>query len=101
MATEDQLTALRQKLEALETKLNQQRRGGSTGTASPGQITVKVLRERKLRKFASGRDDGILEEWISDAKRAIAGHAEADAIDSLLYHLEGAVKMEVRLRPTE
>ena len=79
MSTEEQLTALKQKLQALETKRNQQTAGGSTGTASLVRFTVRVPRERKLRKFAGGRDDGVLEEWISDAKRATA-----DAIDFLL-----------------
>lgn len=101
MSAEEQLTALKQKLEALETKLNQQTASGSTGSESPQQITVKVPRERKLRRFAGGREDGVLEEWISDAKRAIAGHTEPDAIDFLFYHLEGAAKEEVRLRPAD
>ncbi|XP_022806462.1 uncharacterized protein LOC111343532 [Stylophora pistillata] len=101
MSAEEQLTALKQKLEALETKLNQQTASGSTGSESPQQITVKVPRERKLRRFAGGREDGVLEEWISDAKRAIAGHTESDAIDFLFYHLEGAAKEEVHLRPAD
>ena len=51
---------------------------------APGLITVKVPRERKLRKFAGGRDDGMLEEWIGGATRAIAGQTDADAVDFLL-----------------
>ena len=92
---------MKNKLEALESKLSQQTTGGSSSSASPGQITVKVPRERKLTKFTGGRDDGVLEKWASDAKRRIAGQTKADAIDFLLYHLEGAAKEEVRLRPAE
>ena len=58
-------------LVALEQQLQNQ--NGPSASASdssstnPGQITVKVPRERKLRKFAGSRDDGMLEEWIGDA----------------------------------
>ena len=88
MSAEEQLTVLKQKIEVLETKLNQQTAGGSTGTASPGQITIKVRREHKLRRITGGRDDGVLEQWSGDTKLATDGHAKADAIDFLLMSME-------------
>ena len=103
--TEGQIKELTDKLAALKQQLQNQSGATASTTASsstnPGQITVKVPRERKLRKFAGGRDDGMLEEWIGDATRAIAGLADADAVDFLLYHLDGVAKEEVRLRPAE
>ena len=72
-----------------------------SSSANPGQITVKVPRERKLGKFAGSRDDGILEEWIGDATRAIAGQTDADGMDFLPYHLDSVAKEEVRLHPAE
>ena len=62
---------------------------------------MKVPRERKLRKFAGSRDDGMLEEWIGDATRAIAAQTDADGMDFLLYHLDSVAKEEVRLHPAE
>ena len=104
MTTEDQLKELSEKLAALEQQLQGQTGAGTSAGASssaPSQITVKVPRERKLRKFAGSRDDHALEDWILDAERATAGHTDADAVDFLVYHLEGAAKEEVRLRPPD
>ena len=72
-----------------------------SSSANPGQITMKVPRQRKLGKFACSRDDGILEEWIGDATRAIAGQTDADGMDFLPYHLDSVAKEEVRLHPAE
>ena len=52
-----------------------------------------------MRKYNGARDDKVLEDWITDATRAIRGQADADAVDFLVYHLEGPAKDEVRLRP--
>ena len=41
--------------------------------SSPGQVTVKVLKVLKLRKFLGVRDHHLIEDWILDAKRAIGG----------------------------
>lgn len=102
MATEEAVQALRDKLNQLEAQLSQVPQVGAGNTASQaGPITVKVPRERRLRKFAGSRDDHIIEDWIADAEQAIAGQAESDAVDFLLYHLEGAARDEVRLRPAE
>ena len=103
MTTADQLKTLAEKLAALEAQLN---RGSGFAAAegsgsSPGEVTVKVPREHKLRKFTGVRDDHLIEDWILDAKRAISFQSEADAVDFLLYHLEGAAKEELRLRPDE
>ena len=103
MTTADQLKTLTDKLAALEAQLNGGSGSAATGGSgsSPGEVTVKVPRERKLRKFTGVRDDHLIEDWILDAKRAISSQSEADAVDFLLYHLEGAAKEELRLRPDE
>lgn len=92
-------------LVALEQQLQNQNgpsaSASDSSSANPGQITVKVPRERKLGKFAGSRDDGILEEWIGDATRAIAGQTDADGMDFLPYHLDSVAKEEVRLHPAE
>jgi hypothetical protein len=90
MATEEAIKALADKLKELETQLAQ---------SQPGPITVKVPRDRKLRRFTGVRDDSLLEDWIVDAERSIAGQTDADAVDFLMYHLDGAAKDEIRLRP--
>ena len=54
-----------------------------------------------LKKFAGSRDDGMLEEWIGNATRAISGQTDADTVDCLLYHLDSVAKEEVCLRPAE
>ena len=92
MSTEEQLHALSWKLAALEAQLQ--------GQAS-SQIIVKVPRGHKLWKFRGSRDDHVIEEWILDAERTTTGQFKADAVDFLLYHLEGAAREEVRLQPAE
>ena len=83
MTTAEQLKTLTEKLAALEAKL----KGASGSTAaggsgsSPGEVTVKVPRERKLRMFTGVRDDHVIEDWILDTKRAISSQSEADAVD--------------------
>ncbi|CAH3033742.1 unnamed protein product [Porites lobata] len=92
-------------LVALEQQLQNQNgpsaSASDSSSANPGQMTVKVPRERKLGKFAGSRDDRILEEWIGDATRAIAGQTDADGMDFLPYHLDSVAKEEVRLHPAE
>jgi len=104
MTTAEQLKTLTETLAALEVQLNGDS-GPSSATggsgSSPGQVTVKVPRERKLRKFTGVRDDHLIEDWILDAKRAISSQSEADAVDFLLCHLEGAAKEELQLWPDE
>ena len=104
MTTAEQLKTRTEKLAALEAQLNGDG-GPSAATggsgSSPGQVTVKVPRERKLQKFTGVRDDHLIEDWILNAKRAISSQSEADAVDFLLYHLEGASKEELRRWPDE
>ena len=104
MTTEAQLKELSDKLAALEQQLLG-RTGASASagasSAAPGQITIKLPRKRKLRKFEGSQDDHAIEEWILDAERATAGHTDADAVDFLMYHLERVPREEVRLRPPE
>ena len=87
MTTEAQLKQLSDKLSALEQQL-QGRTGASSSagasSAAPSQVTVKVPRERKLRKFEGSQDDHAIQEWILDAERATTGHTDADAVDFLM-----------------
>ena len=103
--TEAQIKELTDMLVALEQQLQNQNgpsaSASDSSSANPGQITVKVPRERKLGKFAGSCDDGILEEWIGDATRAIAGQIDANGMDFLPYHLDSVAKEEVRLHPAE
>lgn len=96
---EELVSQLAEKLKALEAQLAQAQTAPVPGLTT-GPITVKVPRERKLRKFAGNRDDKVIEDWIVDAERAVAGQQEAEAVDFLLYHLEGIARDEVRLRPS-
>ena len=41
------------------------------------------------------RDDDLIEDWILAAKQVISSQSEADTVDFLLYHLEGAAKEEL------
>jgi len=87
MTTEAQLKQLSDKLSALEQQLQGQTGASSSAGASgaaPSQITVKVPREGKLRKFEGSQDDHAIEEWILDAERATTGHTNADAVDFLM-----------------
>ena len=90
-------------MEALEAQLKGT--SGSTAAAgsgsSPGKVTVKVQRHRRLRKLMGVRDDHLIEDWILDTKPVISSQSEADAVDFLVYHLEGAAKDELRLRLDE
>lgn len=91
MTTVEQLKTLTEKLVVLEDQLKAA--SGSTAAggsgSSPGEVTVMVQGERRLRKFLRVRDDHLIEDWILDAKRVISSQSVADAVDNLLYHLEG------------
>lgn len=100
MSTEETIAALVNKLKELEAKITQP---GATGgePPQPSQPTIKVTvpREKKITKYAGAKNDKLLEDWIADATRATRGRSDSDAVDFLVYHLEGAAKDEVRLRP--
>ena len=94
MSAVDQLQALTEKFTTLEAQLQSQS-GAGTGASScavPGQITVKVYQYQKLHKFVGNHDENMIEDWILDTECAITGQTDADAIDFLLYHLDGAAK---------
>ena len=61
---------------------------------------VPVPREKRFGKYGGIRDDRVLEDWIADAERAVRGQTDAEAVDTLLFHLGGVAKDEVKLRPT-
>ena len=42
----------------------------------------------------------MLEDWISDAQRAVRGQADSETVDILIFYLEGVAKEEVKLWPT-
>lgn len=95
----EQLAALKQQLEAMEP-------AGAAGGGDPQPVPViKVMapREKKLRKYAGGRDDKLLEDWISDAQRAVSAQklTDREAVDFLYHNLEGVARDEIRLRPSE
>lgn len=49
MTAEEQLKALSERLAALEAQLQaKSRASGATRAASPGQVTIRILKERKL-----------------------------------------------------
>ena len=82
MTTAEQLQALTEKLAALEAQMQPQPgTGNSCSSASPGQITVKIPRERKLWKVAGSRNDLLIEDWILDAEQATISQSDADAVD--------------------
>jgi len=104
MTTVEQLETLTEKLAVLKAQLNGEGRpplAARGSGSSPEQVTVKVPRERKLQNFTEVRDDHTIEDWILDAKQAISSQSEEDAVDFLLYHLEGAAKEELPLWPVE
>ena len=103
MTTEEQLVTLADRLKELEAQLGQLATppaalGTSTSSTTPN-IRVSVPREKRFGKYGGARDDRVLEDWISDAQRAVRGQAEGEAVDTLIFHLEGVAKEEVKLRP--
>jgi len=59
-----------------------------------------VPREKRFGKHGGVRVDRVLEDWISDTQRDVRGQADGEAVDTLIFHLEGVAKPEVKLRPT-
>lgn len=107
MAAEEQLATLTAKLKDLETQLGQLTEttqppttAHGTSTSATPNIRVSVPREKRFGKYGGTRDDRVLEDWISDAKRAVRGQPDVEAVDTLIFHLEGVAKEEVKLRPT-
>ena len=45
------------------------------------------------------RDDRILENWVADTERAMRGQSDSEAVDSLIFHLEGVTKEEIKTCP--
>ena len=104
----DTLATLQNRLKQLEDQLLQlnavgQPKATGAGASSNGTqptIRVPVLREKRFGKYGGTRDDRVLEDWIADAQRALRGQSDAEAVDTLLFHLEGVAMEEVKLRPT-
>ena len=101
MSLEEQVAALTTKLAQMEAML--QGNGNQPGPSTAGGVTpairVTVPRDRKFGKYGGTRDDRVLEDWISDAQRAVRGQPDREAVDNLVLHLEGVAKEEVKLRP--
>ena len=108
MVTEEQLATLTTRLKDLEMQLGQLTE--ATAPATPGtgtsaasttpNIRVSVQQEKQFGKYGGTRDDRVLEDWISDVQRAVRGQSDGEAVDTLIFHLEGVAKEEVKLRPT-
>lgn len=64
---------------------------------------MSVPRERRFGKNSGANEDRVLDDWIADADSAVSCHADAEAVDTLLFHLEGVAesvaKAEIKLRP--
>ena len=73
---------------------------GASSSRTQPTIRVSVPREKRFGKYGGARDDRVLEDWIADAQRAVRGQSDAEAVYTLLFHLEGVAKEEVKLRPT-
>jgi len=73
MTTTEQLKTLTEKLAVLNGEGGPTSAAGGSGS-SPGQVTVKVPRECKLRNFTGVRDYHLIEDWILDAKRSTSSH---------------------------
>ena len=101
MSLEDQVAALTTKLAQMETMLQGSgpQPGTSAASGATPAIRVTVPRDRKFGKYGGARDDRVLEDWISDAQRAVRGQPDREAVDYLVLHLEGVAKEEVKLRP--
>ena len=108
MTIEEQLAALTTRLKDLEMQVGQlgEQTPPDTTAATPGPpstapaIKVSLPREKRFGKYSGARDDRVLEDWISDAQRALRGQSGGEAVDTLIFHLEGVAKKEVKLRPT-
>ena len=104
----DTRETLQNRLKQLEDQLLQlnvvgQPEASGAGASSSGTqptIRLTVPREKRFGKYGGARDDWALEEWIADAQRAVRGQSDAEVLDTLLFHLEGVAKEEVKLRPT-
>ena len=104
----DTLATLQNRLKQLEDQLlqlnvvGQPEASGAGASSSRTQPTIRVMvpREKRFGKYGGAREDGALEDWIADAKRAVRGQSDAEVVDTLLFHLEGVAKEEVKLRPT-
>ena len=79
MTTEKQLATLTARLKDLEVQVGQLGEqttpDATAGTPGPSStapaIKVSVPREKRFGKYGGARDDRVLEDWISDAQRAV------------------------------
>lgn len=72
----------------------------ASSTSTTPAIKVSVPRERRFGKYGGVRDDQLLEDRSSDPQRAVRGQTNSEAVDTLIFHLKGVAKEEVKLRPT-
>jgi hypothetical protein len=66
--------------------------------------TVYVTRERKISKFAGrprNEHDLDVDDWLADINQYIADLNESQKLDTILSHLVGEAKDEVKLLPDE
>ena len=78
-----------------------------TGIQPKKAIVLKIqlvvpqwpMKWHQSNKYEATRDDRVLEDWITDAQRAVRGQPDGEAVDPMIFHLEGVAKEEVKLRP--
>ena len=107
LPVEDHLAALTNRLKDLETHLGQPGTvaqpdtnwASVSSTSATSAIGMSVSWERGYGKYGGTRDDRVLEDWISGAERAVWGQTDSEAVDTLIFHLEGVAEEEVKLRP--
>lgn len=49
---------------------------------------------RRDLEYGGTRDDRVLEDLIADVETAVRGQTDVEAVDTLLFHLEGVAKQE-------
>ena len=98
MTAGEQRATLTTKLKDLEMQLGQLTEvttpttppgAGTSAASTTPNIRVSIPREKRFGKYGGTRNDRVLEDWISDAQRAVRGQSDGEAVDTLIFHLEG------------
>ena len=100
MTTEEQLATLTTRLKDLETQVEHATVATPGPSSTTSSIKVSVPHEKRFGKYSGARDDRMLEDWISDAQRAVRGQSDGEAVDTVIFQLEGVAKEEVKVHLT-
>ena len=87
------MASLREKLQELEAW----KAGVLEGRNVLSDIVVRTSVDRKLRRFDGSASE--TDNWIEDARCAVQGLADKDAISLIYRHLEGVAREEAKLYP--